>query len=235
MSVLTPGDFENLYARFQAPVSTLDCGNKCAPYNEYGVPFCCDTHHAVPTAYLPEWRFLQQNTNLWHLWIADTPGETNRLCAETPQEQILIECLGHEYCQRDYRSITCRAFPFFPYITNQGEFLGLSYYWQFEDRCWVISHLDVVTQEYRTQFIATYGTLFDHYPFERENFRHQSIMMRKVFGRQKRAIPLLHRNGKDYLMSTSRSRLQPFDLSRLPQHEPYKTAAQMPFPDEISQ
>ena len=27
---------------------------------------------------------------------------------------------------------------------NQGEFVGLTYYWVFEDRCWIISNMQVV-------------------------------------------------------------------------------------------
>ncbi len=149
VSGIKPVFFDSLYADFQSPISTFDCGDRCAPHNEYGAPFCCDTRHAVPTAYESEWRYLQENTNLWHLWQADTPAETSRLQQETPPGQVLIECLGHPLCQRDYRSLTCRAFPFFPYLTSQGTFIGLSYYWEYEDRCWVISNFQVVNQTYR--------------------------------------------------------------------------------------
>jgi hypothetical protein len=81
MSELQPAEIAALYARFQAPVATLDCGQKCAPYNEHGVPFCCDTGHTVPTAYLGEWEYLQENTDLWHLWSAADLQETARLRA----------------------------------------------------------------------------------------------------------------------------------------------------------
>ena len=114
MSELNPADFAKIYANFEAPITAFDCGRKCAPYNEYGVPFCCDTDHAIPTAYLLEWVYLEPNTDLWHLWEDDDPDETARLRAETPDGQVLIECLGHQLCQRGFRSITCRAFPFLP-------------------------------------------------------------------------------------------------------------------------
>jgi hypothetical protein len=221
-----------LYAQFDLPITTFDCGKKCAPHNAYGVPFCCDTSHAVPTAYQAEWEYLQTHTDLWHLWEAENPGETHRLRSETPVGQVLIECLGHLKCQREYRSITCRAFPFFPYITREGEFIGLSYYWQYEDRCWVISHLETVNNAYQHEFVSAYDQIFKSYPEELENFRHHSTVMRRIFGRQKRAIPLIHRNGKTYKITPRNGRLRRIDPETLPKFGPYRIAALLPFPDE---
>lgn len=233
MSILIPGEFENLYANFNAPITTFDCGKRCAPYNEYGIPFCCDTNHAIPTAYLPEWDYLQSNTSLWHFWEADDPDETEKLRLDTPDGQILIECQGHLLCQRNYRSITCRAFPFFPYITLQGEFIGLSYYWEYEDRCWVINHLDVVTPEYVQEFVAAYDWVFDQIPGELENFRYHAIIMRRMFGRQKRTIPLLHRDSGVFVVTPKDGTLTPVNPENLPKFGDYAIAAEMPFPDEV--
>ena len=232
MPALKPADFTALYANFATPITALDCGQKCAPYNEYGVPFCCDTGHAIPTAYEAEWDYLQPNTDLWHLWESDDPTETEELRAETPEGQLLIECLGHQHCQRNFRSITCRAFPFFPYLTRAGEFIGLSVYWRYEDRCWVISHLDAVTPAYVRQFVAAYEQIFTHIPGERENFRYHAIIMRRIFGRQKRSIPLLHRDGKVYTVRPKDGALTPVDPAALPKFGDYAIAAAMLFPDE---
>ena len=79
-------------------------------------------------------------------------------------------------------SITCRAFPFFPYITRDDWFIGMTYYWQYEYGCWVISNLQVVTPEYREQFIAAFEELFERMPQERESYRQYSTTMRRVFG-----------------------------------------------------
>ena len=232
MNALEPYDFADFYAKFNTPITKFDCGAKCAPYNQYGVPFCCDTDHAIPTAYLPEWQFLQANTDLWHPWQDDDPDETKRLRSELPKGQILIECLGHKRCQRNFRSVTCRAFPFFPYISKENEFLGLSYYWEYEDRCWVISHLDAVTPIYVDAFVSAYDTLFEHIPDEFVNFRYHSIMMRRIFGRQKRNIPLIHRDGNIYLVIPKNGQLLYVDSAELPKFGPYEVAAMLPFPDE---
>ncbi len=238
MPAFQPGEFARLYARFRSPIAALDCGSRCAPYNENGVPFCCDTRHAVPTAYTAEWEYLQANTDLWRRWEADDlpettrQAETTRLQAQTPAGQVLIACLGHTACQRDFRSLTCRAFPFFPYLDREGEFLGLSYYWEYEDRCWVISHLEQVTPEYLREFLSTYDLLFERVPQERENFRHHSSVMRRILGRRRRAIPLLHRNGGTYKITPSTGRRRRVPPESLPKFGPYRIAEALPFPEE---
>jgi len=226
--------FARLYARFQAPIAAFDCGSKCAPYNENHRPFCCDTGHMVPTAYTAEWEHLQAVTAMWHPWEAEEPEETARLQAETPPGQVLIECQGHTRCQREHRALTCRAFPFFPYIDGTGEFIGLSYYWEYEDRCWVANNLQVVTPEFRIQFCAAYDELFALMPGEYENFRAHSEEMRRVFTRRRRAIPLIHREGGVYKLSPVTGRLRRANPESLPKFGPYRIAALLPFPDELA-
>jgi len=227
-----PIDYKTLYPQFDLPLTQDDCGEKCAPYNEYAIPFCCDIRHAVPTVYKAEWKYIKANTELWNIWDGGDPDDTERLLAETPEEQVLVECKGHLKCERSYRTITCRAFPFYPYITSDGELIGLSYYWQYEDRCWIISNLELVTQNYRSQFMEAYDLLFRFYPKDLDSFRYHSAVMRTVFGKRKRAITLLHRNGKTYKITPSNGRLRRIDPGALPKFGPYNIAAQMPFPDE---
>ena len=224
--------FFQLYKGFNQPISALDCGQKCSPYNENGKPFCCDTRHAVPTVYTEEWVYLQENTDLWHLWRGETAKETARLQAEKPEDQELVECKGHLLCQRTFRSITCRAFPFFPYLDRAGNFLGITYYWAYEDRCWVISHLDVVSVEYLNEFVSTFEVLFAERPQDYENFKYHSMIMRRIFGRKHQSIPLLHRNGNYYKVTPRNGRLRRVQKDQLPKFGPYKIAAKLRFADE---
>jgi hypothetical protein len=230
-------DFALLYEGFRLPIAAIDCGERCAPHNERGVPFCCDLRHAVPSAYLAEWSYLsaaaKQHDDLWRPWQGRTPAETERLRSQTPEGQTLIACKGHLACRRDFRAITCRAFPFFPYLSLPGEFLGLSYYWEYEDRCWIISHLEAVTPEYRAEFVATFERIFAALPEEREAFRQHSIRMRRAFGRKRRAIPLLHRNGQAYRLTPRNGRLRRTSLESFSKFGPYRLAARLPFPDEV--
>ncbi len=129
---------------------------------------------------------------------------------------LLLACLGPDRCQRQYRALSCRQFPFFPYITSDLRFLGLAYDWEFDALCWVISHLDQVTGEYRQQFIQTYDNLFAAWPAELMSYALRSQDMRECFIERRRRIPLLHRNGEAYLISPSSERMQRVSPERLP-------------------
>ncbi len=238
----TPAEIRQLYAEFNAPVAEFDCGKKCAPHNESGKPFCCDICHAVPTLYQSEWQYVTANTDLWFEWKAesctDTPeeaaAEVKRLADETPETMKLVECLGPSLCQRNFRGLTCRQFPFFPYIDSQGEILGLSYYWEYEEVCWVMSNLQVVTTEYMQQFLRTFEKVFERMPQEYENYRVHSEVMRDEFNEQRRAIPLLHRNGYAYKISTHNERMRRVPVDSFPKFGPYQVTAALPFPDELT-
>lgn len=241
---ISPQDFRSIYDAFDAPIAAFDCGQKCAPYNEGGKPFCCDICVAVPTAYETEWDYLIRETDLWFAWDAKTCAdeddteaeaaeELERLKGETPDNMILMECLGPAKCQRDYRALTCRQFPFFPYVDSQGEFLGLSYYWEYEEQCWIISNLDVVTDEYRRQFIQAFEFIFEHWPEELETYQHHSEVTRDEFNEKRRAIPLLHRNGYAYKITTHNERMRRVSLESLPKFGPYKISDALLFPEEV--
>jgi hypothetical protein len=187
----------------------------------------------VPTAYETEWEYLKTNTNLWYIWKDSDPEYTAKLARETPDEQVLIQCLGHKQCQRNFRSITCRAFPFFPYITGNDVFIGLAYYWEYEARCWVINYLEYVTQRYVRTFVAAYVELFNQIPNELQNFKSYSSRMRKIFRKQHRRIPLLHCLGGTFLVHPENEELERINPIDLPKFGPYIVAAKMRFPDEI--
>ncbi|RPH60038.1 MAG: hypothetical protein EHM81_07055 [Chloroflexi bacterium] len=219
MSTYIPAlDVRKLYDQFNAPMMDIDCGLKCAPHNG-GIPVCCDICQAVPAVYRQEWDFLRQNTTLWHPWRGDecaAPEDPAGLLAETPEHMLLLACRGVDYCQREFRALSCRQFPFFPYITADYRFLGLAYEWEFEQTCWAISNLGIVTPAYRQQFIRTYETLFALWDEEFESYALRSSEMRKHFAAQKRRIPLLHRNGGYYLISPASERLRRVPPERLP-------------------
>lgn len=216
-----------LYDQFDAPLVPLDCGEMCASYNPSGKPFCCDICHAVPAAYHQEWGYLQSKTSLWHLWRGDecvsNPEDPADLQAETPDSMVLLACLGPTQCQRQYRALSCRQFPFFPYVTADYRFLGLAYEWEFEDTCWVISNLARVTSAYRQEFIQTFDGLFSHWMAEMEGYAAKSEQMRAHFAMQKRRIPILHRNGGYYLLSPGSERLRRVNPESLPQFGVYRS------------
>ncbi|MBN2149685.1 MAG: hypothetical protein JW726_20015 [Anaerolineales bacterium] len=219
-------DVQAWYAGFDAPVVPFDCGPKCAPHNPSGKPFCCDICFAIPAVYHIEWAYLREHTDLWHIWrgneCSEKPEDPARLQAETPDSMLLLACRGAEHCQRQYRALGCRQFPFFPYIGSDLRFLGLAYEWAFESSCWVISNLGWVTQAFRQEFIHIFDQLLNQWPAELEAYAIHSENLREHFASQRRRIPLLHRNGLNYLISPASERLQRVEANQLPKFGPYK-------------
>jgi len=205
--------FREIYDHFAAPVTDIDCGLMCAPHNANGKPTCCDICQAVPAVYHPEWVYLQQSTGFWQVYRGDecveNPVSPERLLADTPEHMMLAACLGPAHCERPFRAISCRQFPFFPYMDTEGKFIGLAYEWAFETSCWVISNLERVTMSYRKVFATTYDYLFARWAHDRESYAAYSAEMRAHFVQQKRGIPLLHRDGRNYLLNPCTGSLEP--------------------------
>ena len=205
-------DIRQVYDHFDVPITAQDCGARCAAHHQNGIPFCCDICHAVPTATRPEWDYLKHSTDLWHVWrgdeCPDDSDDIDKLRAETPGHLLLLACQGVAHCQRQMRALSCRQFPFFPYITDDDRFLGLTYDWRFESVCWVSSNLGAVTLLYRQQFVETYDWLFSLGPDEYESYAAFSEEMRSHFAARQQRIPILHRNGRDYLLSPRSERLR---------------------------
>ncbi len=219
-------DFRQLYDSFDVPLTNLDCGLLCATHNPTGKPFCCDICQAVPAIYREEWEYLQRNSDLWQPWRGDEcPGETSDpavLAANTPEHMVLLACKGPAHCQRPFRALSCRQFPFFPYITSTDRFIGMAYDWEFEKSCWVISNLGAVSLEYRREFVSAYDRLLFLWPGEFEGYAIQSEQIRLHYAEKGRRFPLLHRNGKDYLVSPRSERMERVSPERLPRFGYYR-------------
>ena len=223
---LLDDEIRSLYDGLSSPIMTLDCGRKCAPHNPSGKPFCCDICHAVPAAYKREWSYLEPRTDLWHSWRGDECGETPpaevaQLRKETPKSMVLLACLGPARCQRDYRALSCRQFPFFPYVSPDYRFLGLACEWEFEEKCWVISNLGRVTDRYRDQFVKTFDRLFSLFQDEFDSYAFHSERLRAHYRKRGRRFPLLHRNGKAYMVSPGSGRISKVNAEALPKFDPY--------------
>ena len=110
--------------------------------------------------------------------------------------------------------MSCRQFPFFPYITADDRFIGMTYYWDFEPYCWVVSNLGTVTDRFRREFFTTYDALLNEWEEEYDSYYYLSEDMRTTFAQKRRRIPILHRNGGYYLLSPKSDR-----LSRVEPHQ----------------
>ena len=222
---LSAEDVRALYDGFDAPIAALDCGKKCTPHNPSGKPFCCDICHAVPAAYTSEWDYMSGTTDLWHRYRGDE-------CASAPDPEpagpvtdknlpsgmIPLACLGPSLCQRPNRVLSCRAFPFFPYISSDSRILGLAVEWEFESVCWVISNLSQVTDEYRATFLQTFDHLLALFDDVFDNYTYHSERLRAHYASKRKRFPLLHRNGGAYLVSPASERMRRVEPSQLPKY-----------------
>jgi len=217
----TPEDFARIYARFEAPIARFDCGKKCAPLNG-GEPVCCSTENAVPIVSRPEWRLLESRTDLWHRF-KPFDAETRKIVDDLHSSCAAIECKGARHCERENRSLACRAFPFFPYITAAGEFVGLTTFWYFEDRCWVISNLKIVDRRFLQECCAAFDDLFACDRDEFEAVSEESASMRRVFSRWTRPIPILTREGRCLKALPHGARIVKARPTEFGPHGPYRS------------
>ena len=235
-----PEHFAEVYRRFQASISRHDCGRRCAPLNG-GSPICCSTQDAVPVVHRSEWKLLKSRSDLWRPF-KPYDANTRDIVDSLHHSNCAIECKGAAFCERDNRSLACRAFPFFPYIDRKGDFIGLSYYWDFEDRCWVISNMQIVESEFRREFIDAFEYLFSVDPEEYDTYKKHSATMRRVFTRRRKPIALIGREGGFFKIMPKTAKLVAITAAQLPKFGPYRSErayaravkeAEGQFPDQI--
>jgi hypothetical protein len=171
-----------------------------------------------------EFKFLKSRTDLWHSF-KPYDAATRQIVSELHKSCCAIECKGARHCERENRSVACRSFPFYPYITRQGEFVGLGTYWTYEDRCWLISNMRVVEREFVQEFVAAYEYIFARDPEEYATMKSHSAAHRRVFSRRNQAIPLIGREG-GFLQVVPRSgRIVSLSANRLPKFGAYVSQA----------
>lgn len=214
--------YRRVYRDFEAPVSAFDCGRKCAHLNG-GEPVCCSTKHAIPLADRAEFALLRTRTDLWRRYVP-TDAASRREIADVHQDCVAIECKGARHCERDNRTLACRAFPFGPYITRQGEFLGLTYYRDFEETCWVISNLGVVTPRFARECIAAFEAVFAVDKLEYEAHLEESAQVRRVFTRRGRAFPVIDRSGALLAVEPRTHVARPAKADEFPAYGSYRVA-----------
>lgn len=223
MGRITRDLYRRIYEQFEAPVSRFDCGRKCAPHNG-GTPVCCTTDSAVPLVDKWEFGLLRSRSDLWHIY-RPTDAAGREIVKDLHKDCRAVECKGAAHCERENRTVCCRAFPFFPYITREDDLIGLGYFWSFEDRCWILSNLHIVEPRFVTECIAAYEMLFAEDLDERKANREESAYMRRVFTRWNRPIPLIGRDGAFYAIEPGTHRIRPATPEQFPRHGPYKDEA----------
>ena len=214
---LNPQEIREIFAGFSLPITEIDCGQKCAPHNPAGKPFCCDICEAVPAAYESEWATVRVESKLWHRYRGDECANQSEALDddEMPDGMIPLACLGHQSCERENRLISCRQFPFFPYVSSEYEFLGLVYDADFEEKCWVISNLTEVTDAYQKQFVQTFDIIFALFQDEFDGYALRSEEMREAFAEQKRGFVILLLDGSFGMLNPVNEGIKPIEAEQL--------------------
>jgi len=192
--MLKPGDFTVLYREFQSAPAAFDCGKKCAPFND-GEPFCCDSGWVVPIAFKDEWKYLEKKTNLWHEFRPRNSDEFVLIDEVDEDESVFIECKGVKYCERENRSISCRTFPYEPYLDTRGNLLGLVYNRVIEDKCYLVDRHQIVTSKFICQFMRFIENFFKMLPSEKLLYMEQSRIYRNLMSRRKKPLIVLTEDG----------------------------------------
>lgn len=223
--------FQKLYSDFAPPLAQIDCGSKCGPHNACGVPFCCDIEQVIPSAFEQEWAYLRENTDLWQPW-SSSGDLAQELDDQLQDGQVLLMCKGHRECQRDFRTVTCRAFPFYPYLDQSGELRGLAYYPEFRQVCWIISNLDLVSQAFKEAFQKAFLAIFAIYPEYHQNFLGYCHYVRTGARERNEQILLLDFSGDVYVIDPQAERINQVEYKDLPAFGPYQITRELQFPDE---
>ena len=225
----TPNDLRTeeireLYTGFDLPITVVDCGQKCAPHNPSGKPFCCDICEAVPAAYGSEWIAVRKGSELWHPYRGDECSTQADMLDtdEIPESMIPLACLGHLACERENRLISCRQFPFFPYVSSNYEFVGLAYDWAFEEKCWIINNLGQVTDAYQDQFVRTFDKIFALFQDEFESYAIRSEEMRDTFAKKERGFVIVLRGGGLGRIDPVREGITPLEAEQVPVFGAYR-------------
>ncbi len=194
----TAKEFAEVYRRFTAPLSKrVDCGSKCAPHNG-GIPFCCDVDNAIPLVDKGEFQLLKSRTDMWTRLRPSTPSQRKEVKDLESSDSCAVKCKGVAHCERDNRSLACRAFPYFPYFDAEKNLVGLAHYWGFEGQCWVIHNPEVVDKKFVKEMIDSHEYLFLKDPDWAETFAENSASMRRVYSRRNKKFLILHRDGNQY-------------------------------------
>ncbi len=200
-------DVKEIYRAFHQPVVEFDCGAKCAEIN-HGVPICCDDSHAIPVLYSSELVYLRKKTDLWRGFRARNEHERN-MARELPDDQRFARCKGHLACERENRSFACRTFPFFPYFTREKAFFGLTYYWEYRGRCWILERYDLVRRDFIDGFVRAWEIVFERNPDEADYFQSLSATCRGAHTRMNRTFVVIGRDGKSWLKPPGEGELVP--------------------------
>lgn len=181
-------NWSTIYKSFSASTTSLDCGTLCAQNNR-GVPVCCSNLLHVPLLFKDELQWHRKNkTALWKKRISRTKLDKKQE-AECPDYLVYCHCSGARDCTRSNRSLTCRFFPFEPYISESGVLIGITYMYRAKKDCPIIDNPSIqVSKSYIKQAIKTWKLVFEQFPEEFDLYYENSQLLQRSFKRKKQIL-----------------------------------------------
>lgn len=158
--------YRDIYKNFIEPPLSIDCGKLCR--EQTGFPLCCSK--IIPVLYISEFLHLSSETEIW------IKAENENLVDKKFHSMIrqgiemVIPCNYPGFvCQREIRPISCRTFPFLPFINNIGKVTGL--YLRSDFHCPLYLHLELINKEFIRQSAWYWEFLFSKSIREFENYK----------------------------------------------------------------
>jgi len=148
-------DFIYFYKLLNIPATNFDCGLYCSNNNN---PICCDQSKVIPVLYKNEFKYLEKS-KMWKKFIPKTKRDYY-LYNSCGEDEIMANCQGSLNCIREYRSLICRTFPFYPYIDKNKNFLGLTYNYEFDNKCILISKPYLINKTFIQKSIKLWTIVF---------------------------------------------------------------------------
>lgn len=184
---LSEEDFKKLYQILDHPVTGFDCGAVCSKKND-GVPVCCEVNVVIPVLYKSEFDYVCKQSDLWQEFVPDMKTDAH-LMDDCGYDDVMAICKGHKNCDRKHRSFVCRTFPFYPFIDENGVFLGLTYNYDFEDKCVIVGKHDIINKQYIKESIDAWNHLFS---IDEMEFEAHYNLCRDIHKKRKRQRKPLH-------------------------------------------
>jgi hypothetical protein len=117
-------------------------------------------------------------------------------------------------------------------LSSEDEFVGMAYYQDFREQCWVISNLDIVSLAYKKQFQSAFQRLLNLYPRTRIDFFEFSSHNRRKAGLSGQKLVLLDFFDQVLLVDPENEEIIECQYNDLEAFGPFEIIRELPFPDD---
>ena len=184
---LTEKQLKRFYRLLSVRMTDFDCGSKCAPEND-GVPYCCDREQVTPVLFSDEYRWHRERGAFWKKMPIKTKKD-KKLVEETCTYNVFSVCPGVKSCRRILRSLSCRMFPFEPFLDEEGAVIGLVYQDGENEHCPLVGKpRRLYNQAYIRNAIRVWQELVDTFQEEKEMYLRESRRRKRLATRTGKSL-----------------------------------------------